>query len=118
MKKSLLILAIVLTTFSGHASEGVTPVQMTLSPIFSPFMITGSLTTFTSMGGTAKVAHQIINDGQEFALTGELSPFLSEGVSVIQAQFAELSSEEAVDLLFIQANEFLNTIPRAQEVIY
>lgn len=100
MKKLMATLFIAISLTSAiqanevfNASEAIT---------VSPF-----LTTLYSGGFPCKEAVEILNDAEEYALSGKLSASLNQRIQDLQTDNNELSTEEALDLLVDSANATL-----------
>jgi hypothetical protein len=108
MKKTLFLMALAMSSLSVQAND------ITKSPLDAtifPFGMTAYSTISTGMTSSGldycKEAKQIIADGQEYALTGELTPFLEVNVKNVKDQLGDLSTDEAVDLLIEKAVSIL-----------
>lgn len=53
------------------------------------------------------IAKQIQNDVQDYNLAGEVSAFLAEKISIVQAANADMSEEDAVDVLLLTSDILL-----------
>lgn len=99
MKKSILVLALTLSSqvfaYSVTDSSAIT----TALPLIS------TLSTAESLN--AQKAQVVMNDAQEYLLTGEQSPFLAQKINEIQAAHG-VSADEAFDLLIEAAESLLN----------
>ena len=104
MKTALLLMALVTSSFSAQANINRTLLEFSSSPVIS----TLGTTLYISMSDSAKEARQVMADGQEYTLSGELTPFLGENVKNVQAH-ADVSVDEAVDILMDLADELLST---------
>lgn len=104
--KKLLVLASLLTSIaSAQAMDG----NMIFLVISAPTIGTTSISMAISPeAGWCKEARQIIADGQEYNLTGELTPYLEAKMKLVQELEADLSADEAIDMLIEGAVSVLN----------
>lgn len=72
-------------------SQSVLALDLTMSPLLT--------SAATSLSGPEKQAQLIIEDSQEYALSGKLSVLLSQKVNELKQLDETLSTDEAVDLL-------------------
>lgn len=106
MKKVLVLLMVMIVSslstqvYASADSRAVT--QFTAGTSVSPFLVT----LMSSGYNLSKEANQIMADGQEYSLTGELTPFLESNVNGLQEQ-SDLSTDEAVIVLMEKAAEIL-----------
>lgn len=105
MKKVIIMMALIVSSVSAHATSA--SAKIAGAPIVSTFVTTYGTGMLTSGWSLSKEAHQIIADGEEYALTGQMTPYLKQNVESLQAQSDDLSTDEAVDLLIEKAFSIL-----------
>lgn len=99
MKTSVALLTLVLSANVFAYSLRDSTVLTTAAPILSSASSSGTLPD--------KQAAMVLNDSQEFFQSGKLSVFLSQKIKETQAIDAEVSQEEALDLLINEAELIL-----------
>ena len=99
--KSLIAILTIAISVNVHAySIGATTYLVSASPL---------LTTGTTSGGLQKAeANAIMNDAQEFLLSGNSSAFLSEKIKLAQDVNPGASESEALEMLLNEAESTLN----------
>jgi hypothetical protein len=107
MKKALVLMALVMGSFSVQANELSPSSEATLFPFAMTIMSTISTRMTLSDYNYCKEAQQIMADANEYTVTGELAPYLKQSVEIVQAQSEGLSTAEAVDLLIEKAVSIL-----------
>ncbi len=105
MKKIIVMMALIISSVSAQANEVSTKVIK--APFLATYFVSYTIGTTTSGINICKEAQQIIADGEEYTLTGELTPYLKQSVEALQAQSDDLSTDEAVDLLIEKAVSIL-----------
>lgn len=73
------------------------------------FAASFALSSFISSGNICKEATETINDTQDFIQSGILSAALEQKLNDVKAENANLSTEEALDLLVTNANMTLES---------
>jgi hypothetical protein len=87
--KKLIVLAVLISTQTFASSFGAS--------------------SFITSGNICKEARDTINDTQNYILSGQLSVSLQQKLIDLKKQNAELSTEEALDLLVSNAEEVIRT---------
>ena len=106
MKKALVMMALIVSSVSAHAEISVSA-KITGAPFVTTIATTLGTGMMSSGWSLCKEARQIIAEGEEYTLTGQLAPYLNQSVEILQAESDDLSTDEAVDLLVEKAVSIL-----------
>lgn len=106
MKKLMLALALTATVSQAHALQAIAGTYLFASLGASTI---GGMTTSGKECEiiVCKEATQVLEDGQSYIQSGEMSAFLSGKVRDVQAVYTEMSDGEALDALISDAELIL-----------
>ena len=103
MKTAIALLSLVITAnvFASEVaySSADSSVLTTAGPMLSSATTSGSI--------PEKQARMLLNDAQDLIQDGKMSAFLNQKIKEIQAQDADASESDALDLLINQAEALL-----------
>lgn len=97
--KKLIAISILALSFNAFSTSIVGTVTSATESIIASLLATSS-------GSVHKEAAQLINDAQEFIQSGNMTPFLSQKIKLVESLDSGMSDLEALDAL-ISASEKL-----------
>jgi hypothetical protein len=113
MKKLAITLA-VLTSMTTYQAKAIETVAVTNIVTYAGLSLGfATVVGLTSSGDACEImsckgeAEKILEDSQEYFVTGELTDFMAQKVGSLK-QTQDLSDDEAVDFLMTNAEEYLN----------
>lgn len=104
MKNSLIILSLILSV-SAFASDVVYSVADS-SVLTTALPMLSSATSSDTVPN--KQAQMVLNDAQEYMLSGSATTFLGQKIKDVKAQNADMSESEALALLIEEAEQILS----------